>query len=126
MMSDNASKSVINATAEQSKHYGIFIQNVYATSEGLRVDLNDPNMRVGRENASGNDIKFEIDIYWTNTSNGRIMEKESQWCMLDYSKNTSVNVPLINKYSDLILAEVRFDGIAMYSNYIDLKTEELV
>ena len=105
---------------------GIFIQNVYATSEGLRVDLNDPNMRVGRENASGNDIKFEIDIYWTNTSNGRIMEKESQWCMLDYSKNTSVNVPLINKYSDLILAEVRFDGIAMYSNYIDLKTEELV
>ena len=36
------------------------------------------------------------------------------------------NVPLMNKYSDLILAEVRFDVIAMYSNYIDLKTEELV
>ena len=119
-------KIICNPRLNMFFNNGIFIQNVYATSEGLRVDLNDPNMRGGRENASGNDIKFEIDIYWTNTSNGRIMEKESQWCMLDYSKNTSVNVPLINKYSDLILAEVRFDGIAMYSNYIYLKTEELV
>lgn len=105
---------------------GIFIQAVYALRNGLRIDLNDANMRIGRENALGNDIKVEINIYWTDVLDKRILKKESHWCMLDYAKTTVINVPLQNRYSDLILVEVKFDDITMFNNYINLRTEELV
>lgn len=105
---------------------GIYVQRVHPSMEGLHIELNDAPLRIGKEKSSGTDVKVEIMLDWINLGNGNVIRREVQGCPLNYALHTGINVPLKKKISNVVLVEIKFDGIVMFQNYIDLNMKILV
>ena len=105
---------------------GIFIKRIKQTNKGLFVELNDAALRAGRDKAIGNDLKMEIELYWTNMQNREVIQKETPFCWLNYARHTGLNIPVEKKYSNLVLVAITFDGVLMYEDYVNLTMLETV
>lgn len=105
---------------------GIFVQKVQQSREGLYVELNDVQLRIGKDKSTGTDVQVEIILDWIDQENGSVIKRDVQVCTLNYALHTGINVSLKEKISNIVLAEIRFDGIVMYQDYINLNMRILV
>lgn len=105
---------------------GIFIKTVNAKPDGLRIELNDVVLRAGKSQSNGEDLQVDININWIKAEEHKIIMLERLFCKLNYALHTSINVPLNEKKSNLILVEIKFDDILMYQDFISLTSTEVV
>lgn len=122
----NKYKNIIRYNPELDLFYnnGIFVKEIVASSNEMRIILNPPELRINRSQSTNVIIDTKIIIRWLDKRR-KLVNIDELYAQIKYNKTATISINLKKMFSKYIELEIIFDNNQMFIGDISFENEEV-